>query len=96
MIDAAERAGLEVIGLENFRADYAWTCAQWVKRLQARSDACLTTVDTVTYRTWLLYLAAAAASFERGDIGLHHVLLRRPDRHGEGRKTVRVAIPLVD
>jgi len=88
VIRAAERAGFEVLDLENLRPHYALTCARWVTRLQARRDACLAIVDAATYRTWLLYLAAAAVSFERGDTELYQLLLahRRP---GAGRQLTR-------
>ncbi|HWK12516.1 MAG TPA: cyclopropane-fatty-acyl-phospholipid synthase family protein [Vicinamibacterales bacterium] len=80
VVRAAERAGFEVIDVENLRPHYALTCAAWVRRLQAHRDACLTFVDLATYRTWLLYLAGSAASFERGDTELYQTLLakRRP------------------
>jgi cyclopropane-fatty-acyl-phospholipid synthase len=77
VVRAAERAGLEVRGVENLRLHYGLTCGAWVTRLQARRSACLELVDAETYRTWLLYLAGAATSFERGEIDLHHVLLRK-------------------
>ena len=77
VVDAAERAGLEVLDVENLRRHYARTCAEWVKRLQARRDACLAVVDAATYRTWMLYLAGASASFDRGDIELYQVLFTR-------------------
>jgi cyclopropane-fatty-acyl-phospholipid synthase len=74
IVAAAERAGLEVIRIENLRRHYALTCAAWVRRLQAHREQCLRLVDARTYRTWLLYLAAAAASFDRGDLELYHIL----------------------
>lgn len=74
IVAAAERAGLEVMRIENLRRHYALTCAAWVMRLQAHREQCLALVDTRTYRTWLLYLAAAAASFDRGDLELYHIL----------------------
>jgi cyclopropane-fatty-acyl-phospholipid synthase len=74
IVAAAERAGLEVIQIENLRRHYALTCAAWVMRLQAHREQCLALVDARTYRTWLLYLAAAAASFDRGDLELYHIL----------------------
>jgi cyclopropane-fatty-acyl-phospholipid synthase len=77
VIRAAERAGFEVIDVENLRPHYALTCAAWVKRLQAHRDACLKFVDLATYRTWLLYLAGSAASFERGDTELYQTLLAK-------------------
>jgi cyclopropane-fatty-acyl-phospholipid synthase len=77
VVRAAERAGLEVIDVENLRPHYALTCAEWVRRLQARRDACLTFVNDETYRTWLLYLAGSAVSFERGETELYQTLLAK-------------------
>jgi cyclopropane-fatty-acyl-phospholipid synthase len=77
VVRAAERAGFEVIDVENLRPHYAMTCAAWVRRLQAHRDACLALVDATTYRTWLLYLASAAVNFERGTTELYQTLLAR-------------------
>jgi cyclopropane-fatty-acyl-phospholipid synthase len=95
VVHAAESAGLEVVNVEDLRTDYGWTCAEWVRRLQARRDECLQIVDALTYRIWTLYLAASAASFERGDIGCHYLLLRRPDRNVDRltHTSVRVSVP---
>jgi cyclopropane-fatty-acyl-phospholipid synthase len=80
VVAGAERAGLEVIDIENLRQHYARTCAEWVKRLQAHPDECLALVDAATYRTWLLYLSGAAASFNRADIELYQVLFAKRAR----------------
>jgi cyclopropane-fatty-acyl-phospholipid synthase len=77
VVRSAERAGLEVIDVENLRPHYALTCAEWVRRLQARRETCLTFVDEQTYRTWLLYLAGSAVSFERGETELYQTLLAK-------------------
>jgi cyclopropane-fatty-acyl-phospholipid synthase len=77
MIAAAGSAGLEVLDVENLRPHYALTCATWVARLLARRTACLAIVGTATYRTWLLYLAAAAVGFESGHTDLYQVLLAK-------------------
>ena len=74
---AGERAGFEVLDVENLRPHYAMTCAAWVANLIAHRDACLALVDAVTYRTWLLYLASAAVSFERGETELYQTLLAK-------------------
>ncbi len=77
VVRAAERAGFEVIDVENLRPHYALTCAEWVRRLVAHKRACLRFVDPATYRTWLLYLAGSAVSFERGDTELYQTLLAK-------------------
>jgi cyclopropane-fatty-acyl-phospholipid synthase len=77
VVRAAERAGFEVVDVENLRPHYALTCAAWVRRLQACADECLRFVSAETYRTWLLYLAGSAVSFERGDTELYQTLLAK-------------------
>lgn len=77
VIRAAELAGFEVMDIENLRPHYALTCRAWVNRLQANQTKCLRCVDRETYRTWLLYLAASAASFETSESELHQVLLTK-------------------
>jgi cyclopropane-fatty-acyl-phospholipid synthase len=76
-IAAAERAGLEVLDLENLRPHYALTCRAWVARLQANRDACLELVGRDTYRTWLLYLAASASGFSQGTTDVYQILLAK-------------------
>lgn len=86
VIRAAELAGFEVMDIENLRPHYALTCRAWVNRLQKNRSRCLECVDKETYRTWLLYLAASAASFETGESELHQVLLMK---RGEDRPLTR-------
>jgi cyclopropane-fatty-acyl-phospholipid synthase len=76
-IVAAERAGFEVLDVENLRPHYALTCRAWVDRLRSNRDECLATVDIDTYRTWLLYLAASSAMFEHGVCDIYQVLLAK-------------------
>jgi cyclopropane-fatty-acyl-phospholipid synthase len=83
VIEAAERAGFEIVDVENLRPHYALTCRAWVSRLQTNAAECLRFVDLKTYRAWLLALAASAASFEDGEMGVCQVLLRkRSSRRG--------------
>jgi cyclopropane-fatty-acyl-phospholipid synthase len=77
VIRVAELAGLEVLDVEDLRPHYALTCRAWVARLQRNASACLRAVDQATYRTWLLYLAAAAASFENGLTSVCQLLLAK-------------------
>ncbi len=72
---AAESAGFEVLDVENLRPHYALTCRHWVARLQRNRDACLEAVDSRTYRSWLLMLAGAAASFEDAFMDVFQMLL---------------------
>jgi cyclopropane-fatty-acyl-phospholipid synthase len=47
----------------------------WVERLLAHEQACRSIVGGQIYRTWVLYLAASALSFEAGLTDIHQVLL---------------------
>lgn len=77
MIACAERAGFEVLDAENLRPHYALTCKAWVDRLVRNRAECLKHVDSQTYRTWLLYLAASSVSFDKGDTEIHQLLLSK-------------------
>jgi cyclopropane-fatty-acyl-phospholipid synthase len=75
----AERAGFEVVSMEDVRRHYAATCRAWVANLTANASACRRLVDEATYRTWLLYLAASAVNFEDGQIDCVEVVFaKRP------------------
>lgn len=74
VIRLAEYAGFEVVDVENLRPHYALTCRTWVNQLTVNREKCLECVDRETYRTWLLYLAASAASFQSGDTEVHQIL----------------------
>jgi cyclopropane-fatty-acyl-phospholipid synthase len=73
----AEEAGFEVLDVENLRPHYALTCRAWVEQLKRNADLCMQVVDRQTYRTWLLYLAASAMSFEDGTTEVHQFLLAK-------------------
>jgi cyclopropane-fatty-acyl-phospholipid synthase len=75
---AAERAGFEVRDVENLREHYVRTLRQWVTRLEALRDKAVAISDEATYRTYRLYMAASAHSFETGAISIHQTLLSKP------------------
>jgi len=77
VVRCAEHAGFEVLDVENLRRHYARTCRDWVDRLTANRERCLKTVEAGTWRTWLLYLAGSVVAFEKGDLGLHQILLAK-------------------
>ncbi len=77
VVREAERAGFEVLDIENLRPHYALTCRAWVERLRAHQDACVNLVGRACYRTWLLYLAVSALNFESGETDVHQVLLAK-------------------
>ena len=77
LTEEMEDARFEILDVENLRAHYARTCADWTQHLQAEEQAAIALVGTRTYRTWLLYLAASAVAFEEGSIFLHQSLARK-------------------
>jgi cyclopropane-fatty-acyl-phospholipid synthase len=77
VVREAERSGFEVLDVENLRPHYALTCRHWVERLRQNATECLNHVDRETYRTWLLYLAGSALSFETGATDLYQVLMAK-------------------
>lgn len=79
----AEKAGFEVLDVENLRPHYALTCRAWVERLRRNEAECLRLAGREKYRSWLLLLAAAAFTFEDGQTDLCQVLLaKRSHPHG--------------
>jgi cyclopropane-fatty-acyl-phospholipid synthase len=84
----AGRVGFEVLDVENLRPHYAMTCRHWVERLSANAAECLNHVDRTTYRTWLLYLAGSAISFESGATDIYQVLMEKR-RAGKRRRLTR-------
>jgi cyclopropane-fatty-acyl-phospholipid synthase len=87
IIRVAEVTGFEVVDVEDLRPHYALTCRAWVEGLQRNAAACLDTVDRETYRTWLLYLAGSAASFEDGLTSVSQLLLAK--RSSPARRLTR-------
>lgn len=79
VVREGERAGFEAIGLRDTRIHYGLTCQAWVNNLQRNADRCRAIVGDRTYRTWLLYLAASAVSFEDGRTGAAQILFRKLD-----------------
>jgi cyclopropane-fatty-acyl-phospholipid synthase len=64
--------------LENLREHYALTLRQWVKFMEFKQDKILKVVDEVTLRTWRMYMAASAHSFESANITVNQSLLAKP------------------
>lgn len=95
VIREAERSGFEVLDVENLRPHYALTCRAWVERLQQNAAACQRLAGLDTYRTWLLYLAGSAASFESATTEVHQLLLGKRGP-GERRRLDRGAIYSTD
>jgi cyclopropane-fatty-acyl-phospholipid synthase len=77
-----EAAGLEVVDVHSLREHYVWTVRPWLDTLQDRREEAVRLVGEEQWRVWLLYLAGAALAFEENRMGVHQVLLVRPDADG--------------
>lgn len=78
----AERTGFEVRDVENLREHYARTLQHWVDRIDAHRDEAIEIAGNAAYRTWRLYMAGSAVSFENASIAIFQSLLAKPDRAG--------------
>jgi cyclopropane-fatty-acyl-phospholipid synthase len=85
VVGAGERAGFEVLAVENLRCHYALTCRAWVRRLQQNSERAIQLVGAKIYRTWLLYLAASAVNFEDQVISAAQVIFAKAGSHASKR-----------
>jgi cyclopropane-fatty-acyl-phospholipid synthase len=74
----AEQAGFEVQDIENLREHYALTLRHWVKLMEINQDKILKVVNEVTLRTWRMYMAASAHSFESAITTVNQSLLAKP------------------
>jgi cyclopropane-fatty-acyl-phospholipid synthase len=88
-LQQAEAAGFEIRDVENLREHYAATIRMWIDNLIAKKQQLLGTVTERIFRIWQLYLVGSAVAFERGDIGVCHMLLSRPDARAEAKPRTR-------
>jgi len=77
VVGGIERAGFEIVDVEDLRLHYARTTRQWVERLTANAERARALVGERVYRTYLAYLAGASVAFEEGWIALHQVVAAR-------------------
>ena len=82
VVRAAEANGFEVRDVEPLREHYAQTLACWIANLDARFADAVFLVGLEMARKWRLYLAASAAAFRVGAIGVYQVLLAKRDEGG--------------
>lgn len=78
VVRAGERSGFETRDVESLREHYVLTLRHWVRRLEARKPEAVALVGEATYRVWRLYLAASAAAFAHGRIGVAQLLVSKP------------------
>ena len=77
-----EGAGLEVVDVHALREHYVATVRPWLATLQEDRAQAEALIGPEQYRVWLLYLAGAALAFEENRMGVHQVLMVRPDDRG--------------
>jgi cyclopropane-fatty-acyl-phospholipid synthase len=78
VVDAMERAGLEIRDDEALREHYALTLRRWVANLAANREAAIAEAGTERERIWRLYMTGSAVAFEAGNISVHQVLAAKP------------------
>ena len=78
VVDAMERAGLEIRDDEALREHYALTLRRWVANLAANREAAIAEAGTERERVWRLYMTGSAVAFEAGNISVHQVLAAKP------------------
>ncbi len=100
-LDLLEAAGLEVVDVHGLREHYVTTVAPWLATLRERRAEAVGLVGEEQWRIWLLYLAGASLAFAENRMGVHQVLLVRPDERGRsglpgGRASVLGPDPELD
>jgi cyclopropane-fatty-acyl-phospholipid synthase len=83
MVSCAERAGFELRDVENLREHYAMTLRHWLRRLEAHGEEAVALAGERKFRTWRLYLLAAANGFRVGNTGIVQALLAKCDTVGD-------------
>ena len=83
-----ERTPFEVVLVKNDRHNYFLTCRKWAENLQAKRDEVVSRWGEHLYRRFVLYLWAAANSFETGTLSAHRMILQLPSPGGARRAAV--------
>ena len=81
-LNLLETAGLEVVDVHSLREHYVWTVRPWLDTLQERRAEAVALIGEEQWRVWLLYLAGAMLAFEENRMGVHQILMVRPDDLG--------------
>jgi cyclopropane-fatty-acyl-phospholipid synthase len=89
VVKVLERAGFEVRDVESLRENYHLTLLAWLENLHARRAEAVELVGEERVRTWELYIAASAAGFNTGHLGIHQTLAIKPDNGRSGLPRVR-------
>jgi cyclopropane-fatty-acyl-phospholipid synthase len=88
VVSAMQKAGFEVRHVESLREHYGLTLRRWVANLESGWDQAVAAAGRHRARTWRLYMAASALSFEGGRTGIHQVLAVKP-RNGRSGLPLR-------
>lgn len=76
----AESSGWKLVSVEALQRDCEITLRIWIDRLRHAQARPASEVFQAAYRAWLLYLVEIATSLHAGELQVHRVLLRRPQR----------------
>ena len=68
--------------VHSLREHYVLTVRPWLDTLQERRAEAVALIGEEQWRVWLLYLAGGLLAFEEGRMGVHQVLMVRPDDRG--------------
>lgn len=82
------RTPFEVVAIKNDRHNYFLTCKKWAENLERKRDEVVSRWDKHLYRRFVLYLWAAASSFETGTLSAHRMILQLPSAQGARRAAV--------
>lgn len=82
------RTPFEVVAIKNDRHNYFLTCKKWAENLEAKRAEVVARWGTHLYRRFVLYLWAAANSFETGTLQAHRMILQLPSEDGARKAAV--------
>lgn len=89
VVKVLERAGFEVRDVESLREHYHLTLLAWLDNLRVNRVEAARIAGEERVRTWELYIAASAAGFNTGHLGIHQTLAIKPDNGRSGLPRVR-------
>src|ERR1044072_7457122 len=78
----------EVVSIRNDRHNYFLSCKKWAENLEAKRQEVEARWGQPLYRRFVLYLWAAANSFETGKLEAHRMILQLPSVDGARRAAV--------
>jgi cyclopropane-fatty-acyl-phospholipid synthase len=73
-VEHVERAGFELIDVQQLRPHYARTLRHWLHNLEANAGEARAVVGETIYRIWRAYMAGSVVGFETGDLGVVQIL----------------------